>query len=68
MDVRQAPAVAVKRIVDLRLGAGHEVLPIVIAQNHPEIEALQEGVGLCKFVLEGGIVHRVHPVGLDVIA
>ena len=68
MSVRQAPAIAVERVIDLRLRAGQEVLPIVIAQNHPEIEALQAGVGRFKFVLEGGIVHRVHPVGIEVIA
>jgi hypothetical protein len=50
------------------LRPGHEALPIVIAQNHPEIDVLQAGVGALKFVLEGGIVRRVHSVGIDVIA
>jgi hypothetical protein len=68
MDVWQAPTVAVEGVIDLRLRPGHEVLPIVIAQNHPEIDVLQASVGALKFVLEGGIVHRVHSVGIDVIA
>ena len=57
MDVWQTPAVAVERVIDLRLRTRYEMLPIVIAQNHPEIETLEAGVGVLKFGLEGGIVH-----------
>jgi len=67
MGVRQSPAFALERVIDFSLGAGHEVLPIVIAQNHPEIDALKVGVGLLKSCLEGGIVHRLHRAGIDII-
>jgi hypothetical protein len=68
MDVRQAPALALERVRDLRSRPGQQVPPIVIAQNHPEIEAVKVGVGLFKVLLEGGIVHRGHPMGINVIA
>src|SRR5947209_999530 len=49
MGVRQAPAVAVERVIDLRLRASQEVLPIVIAQNHPEILVVTDSVDGLKW-------------------
>lgn len=68
MGVRQAPAGTFEGVIDLRLCPNPETLPIVIAQNHPEIHLLKQRVRSFKFLLELGIVHRVDRMRIDIVA